>query len=183
MRAVDGAQDDRKNGSHSGNYALSRYNRLAYGTQVEGPIPCRGKERCPHNYCRFGYPSSSVGSPCLWEQEYAARLESSYRCNWSQQAACIDEAEFDGLIKEAVNIELQRSRTMTRLNRATTMMGLGREHWQKAAKEAELSNLYLDRLSQRERRLLQVLVACPQRVHQHADLRGDRDSVALSPRT
>lgn len=94
---------------------------------------------------------------------------------WSLLAITPDVDNLEELADEAVTIALQRSRTMTRLNRSTTLMGMGREHWEKAAKESELANLYLDRLDQRERRLQVKLDEGMGRMRQRAErLRGGK---------
>lgn len=149
-------------------YSTSRYNALKFGTHQDGPIRCVGIERCHYRYCDVG-DDLPLGGPCPWEAEYARRLEADFRDRYVMLTITPDVDDFDDLVREHVNIYLQRNRAMTRLNRTWDKRTVGRHLNPEAAKEFDLSDLYLDRLTGRERRLQTQLDEGLERMHQRAE--------------
>ena len=138
-------------------YSLSRHNATKFGIQHEGPIPCLGPKRCRHLHCGAAYTPPSDGSPCPWEAEYARRLEAEFRERHEMLTIMPDVEDFEGLVRQHVNILLQRSRAMTRLNRGWDKRADNGSLSQDAYREFSLAELYLDRLSGREERLQATL--------------------------
>lgn len=149
-------------------YLSSRWNALQWGTHQNGPMACAGKAKCHFRYCDAAGTSPSVGDPCPHEQELARRLTAEFTDRWGMLAIMPDVDDYDALVAEAVNIRLQQNRAMARLNRSTTLME-DRDSWAKATKEAELADLYLDRLARRQERLDAELQAGLERMNQRAE--------------
>jgi hypothetical protein len=153
----------------SGSYELSRYNAMKFGIQHDGPIPCMGSERCRHRHCSGAYTPPSAGIPCPWEAEYAKRLEDEFRDRYEMLTITPDVDDFEELVVEFVNIYLQRSRAMTRMNRGWERRGDDDRLSAAAYSEFEIADLYLDRLARREERLNQVLGEGVQRMRDRAE--------------
>jgi len=150
-------------------YASTRFNAVKFGIHRDGPMPCLGATRCRNLYCAGLHTPSSDGSPCPFETEYARRLEAEFRDKWDALAIIPDVDDFDELVREQVNIYLQRSRAMNRMNKGwehRTDEGRLRPG---AFEEFDLANLYLDRLWQREQRLLTKLDAGLEQMRQRAE--------------
>lgn len=150
-------------------YQLTRYNRLGFAEHVEGPMPCLGTKRCRHRYCEGVCTPSSDGGPCPFEIEYSRRLEAEFREKWGLLTITPDVDDFDDLVREHVTLYLQRGRAMTRLNKGWEHRTEDGRLRPDAYREFELSNLYLDRLWQREQRLLATLEEGLDRMRERAE--------------
>ena len=153
----------------SDSYRFSRYNAMKFGIQHDGPIPCLGIERCRHRHCSGAEISPSSGIPCPWETEYARRLEYEFRDRYEMLTITPDVDDFEDLVVEFVNIYLQRSRAMTRMNRGWECHGERGRLSSAAYDEFEISDLYLDRLARREGRLNQKLGEGIDRMRERAE--------------
>lgn len=150
-------------------YSKTRFNALKFGIHTDGPIPCLGAAKCHALKCAGVHTSSSDGGPCLFEAEYARRLETEFRDQWDLLTITPDIDDFDDLVREHVNIYLQRSRAMTRMNKGWEKRSDDGRLRADAYKEFELSNIYLDRLWQREQRLLATLDEGLDRMRERAE--------------
>ena len=142
-------------------YLSSRWNSTKYATHQDGPIRCLGRGRCRYSYCDgdSGFPPTSAGELCPWESEFASRLGVWFREEWKLLTVLSEVEDFDRLVSEFVNINLQRSRAMSRLNDSWRLRTGHEGRNPEAEREFDLADLYLNRLSGRQDRLDEELEA------------------------
>lgn len=150
-------------------FSRTRFNAVKFGIHTDGPMPCLGAAKCHNLYCAGVHTSLSDGSPCPFETEYARRLEAEFRDHWDLLTITPDVDDFDDLVREHVTIYLQRGRAMNRMNKGWDKRSEDGELQADAYREFELSNLYLDRLWQREQRLLTTLEQGLDRMRERAE--------------
>jgi len=148
-------------------YMASRFNATKYSIQHDGPIPCLGV-KCRYRYCEAGQLHPS-GGHCAHESEYARRLEVDFRDRWNMLTITPDVDDFEDLVTEFVNINLQRGRAMTRMNRSWTMRTKDGRRDPASTKEFDLADLYLNRLRGRQERLDATLQAGLDRMRERAE--------------
>jgi len=101
--------------------------------------------------------------------EFGRRFLAEFYQRWGMLTIWPDVDDFKALAYEALTINLQRSRAMTRLNHSMRYMMEGRASWPKAVREHDLADLYLNRLDGRERRLEAELEAGLTRMRERAE--------------
>lgn len=153
----------------SASYMVSRFNGMKFGIQRKGVMPCLGSAKCQQRYCDGVCSPPSDGSPCPWETAYARRLEEEFRERYNALAIIPDVDDFEDLVREHVNIYLQRTRAMTRLNRAWDKRTDDGRLSPEAYDEFEITELYLDRLAARESRLQGKLEGGLDRMRERAE--------------
>ena len=131
-------------------YLVSRTNAVKWGTWIDGPIPCVGRDRCTYKEdCVRQYPHMTLPPPgtlCLPELLSA---HEAYRTLRKQWLPLVDHlhTELDELIARTVSIVLRRTRTMTRQNRAWEYMTDDPDDLELAEHEFDLTSRYLTAIS------------------------------------